>query len=143
MLRVGLLSSSARLVLAAALGFTLLGMLVVAPGGCTTDNYECGDRVLNCEFAYDEPTCGQRNGCKWRSGCEKPCAEQPAPCVTPCWNATQGFPIDAPACQALSSDGCSWVPSCWEDPAQLCERDLSEDECQKRGCRWEKVGPKL
>jgi hypothetical protein len=143
MSQLGLLSNVARTVLAALLGLTLVGTLVVAPVGCSTSNYECGDRINYCGFDYDEVTCELEKGCVWRSGCQKPCPDQAAPCVTPCRNTTQGYAVDEASCVDLASEGCSWLPSCWEDPAQLCERDLSEDECGRRGCRWEKVGPKF
>jgi hypothetical protein len=128
----------ARRALVTVLGLVLVGGLATSPVGCSADSYECGDRTYTCEYVYDETACGQRKGCAWRNGCEKPCLDQAEPCVAPCLSATAGTPPDAASCDALASDGCSWVPSCWNDPALACDRDLSEDQCEGRGCQWVK-----
>lgn len=122
-------------------------MLLIAPqSACLEDRYECGGKETTCFASPDQKSCEARYACEWRDGCVHGCihaANPPSTCVTRCTSSsgTSRYPQTEAECVGMSD--CAWEPVCTEKPDLPCDSKLDEDECKRRNCSWDKVGPAL
>ena len=148
----------------AGVGLVLLtGLFSSTQAGCLSpDQYLCGVKKSNnqCWSFTQQADCQTHPICEWRVGCASGCQRAttnlecsqhigcevggaPERCFrSGCRLPTNGREIMTEAECSVMQD-CNWEPSCWDAANTDCDISLSQTECERRNCIWQKQDSSL